>query len=144
MSKPDRHGLWDRLRCEVDVRQFLTYLGVGLAGTAGHYLVLVVLVRLAHLEAVPASACGFCVGAVINYFANYNLTFRSCKHHGRAMSQFFAIALGGLAVNTGAMALLTRSFSMHYLIAQVLATGIVVVLTYLGNRYWTFREVEIG
>lgn len=144
MNKPGRHGPWDRLRREVDVRQFLTYLGVGLVGTAGHYLMLVGLVRLAGVDAVLASACGFCVGAVINYFANHRLTFRSRKHHGRAMSKFFAVALGGLAVNTGAMALLTRTFSVHYLISQFLATGTVVVLTYLGNRYWTFREVEIG
>lgn len=124
-----------------DVRQFLMYLGVGLIGTAGHYLVLVVLVRLANVDPVPASAAGFCVGAIINYFANYRFTFRSRKQHGRTMAQFFVIAAGGLAVNTGVVALMTRGLHAHYLLSQFVATGTVVVLTYLGNRLWTFREV---
>lgn len=137
----DRAGIGGRL---FDVRQFITYLAVGLVGTVGHYATLVVLVRLVGVDPVAASACGFTVGAIINYFANYHLTFRSRKSHGRTMTQFFVVALLGLLVNTGVMALMTHGVDAHYLLAQVVATGVVVVLTYLGNRFWTFREVSHG
>lgn len=130
------------IRSAVDLRQFVTYMCVGLIGTGVQYLFLVALVRLWHTDPVWASGSGFCVGAVANYYANYRLTFRSRGRHGRTMGRFFAIALCGLAVNTGVMALMNRGFHTHYLVSQIVATGTVVVLTYLGNRFWTFREVS--
>lgn len=132
---------WRRL---VSPRQFLAYLGVGLVGTGGHYLVLVALVRGAGLDPVLATSCGFAVGAVINYVANYHLTFRSRRGHAGTMARFFAIALAGMGVNAGVMAACHRGLGLHYLLSQVAATGTVVVLTYLGNRFWTFREVDDG
>jgi putative flippase GtrA len=130
---------WRRL---VSPRQFLAYLGVGVVGTGGHYLALVALVRGAGLDPVVATTCGFAVGAVINYVANYHLTFRSRRSHAGTMPRFFAIALAGMGVNAGVMAACHRGLGLHYLLSQVLATGTVVVLTYLGNRLWTFREVN--
>ena len=130
---------WRRL---VSPRQFLAYLGVGVVGTGGHYLALVALVRGAGLDPVVATTCGFAVGAVINYVANYHLTFRSRRSHAGTMPRFFAIALAGMRVNAGVMAACHRGLGLHYLLSQVLATGTVVVLTYLGNRLWTFREVN--
>jgi putative flippase GtrA len=131
-----------RLARMVNPRQFLAYLGVGLVGTGGHYLTLVALVRWAGLDPVLATTCGFAVGAIINYFANYHLTFRSRQGHAGTMGRFFVIALAGLGVNAGVMALGHRGLGLHYLVSQILATGTVVVLTYLGNRFWTFREVS--
>ena len=72
-------------------RQFLAYLGVGLVGTGGHYLTLVALVRWARLDPVAATTCGFAVGAVINYFANYHLTFRSRRGHAGTMPRFLSL-----------------------------------------------------
>lgn len=132
-------GLLGRM---VNVRQFLAYLGVGLVGTGGHYLTLVGLVGWSAMDPVLATTCGFAVGAVINYFANYHLTFRSRQGYAGTMGRFFVIALIGLGINAAVMALGHRGLGLHYIVSQVLATGTVVVLTYLGNRFWTFREVR--
>ncbi len=126
----------------VDPRQFLAYLGVGMVGTGGHYLVLVALVKGLGTDPVLATTVGFTVGAVINYYANYHLTFRSRRGHGGTMPRFFAVAGVGAAVNAGVMAGCHRGLGLHYLLSQVLATGTVVVLTYLANRFWTFREAS--
>ena len=120
--------------------QFLTYMAVGLTGTAAHYLCLIGAVQLLAVPPVAASALGFVVGAVVNYFANYYITFRSRKRHLPTLFSFVAIAGGGLVVNTAIMALFTLGFGAHYLLAQVVASGTVVVLTYLANRRWTFRQ----
>jgi putative flippase GtrA len=128
----------------IEPRQFAVYLAVGLLGTTSQFLVLAALVHGPHLDPVLASSCGFVVGAVVNYVANYYITFRSRRDHGRTMARFFLIALAGLGVNAGVMALLSRGIGLHYLVSQVGATGTVVVLTYLGNRFWTFREVDHG
>jgi putative flippase GtrA len=99
------------------------------------------LVNRAHLDPVLATSGGFVVGAIFNYFANYHLTFRSRQGHAGTMRRFFLVAAAGLAVNAGVMALVHRELELHYMVSQVLATGAVVVLTYLANRAWTFREV---
>jgi len=142
MSDRSDHMSAGRLGKSVDPRQFLSYLGVGLIGTGSQFLVLVALVRWARLDPVLATTLGFLVGAIINYFANYHLTFRSRQGHAGTMARFFTIAAAGMGVNAGVMALCHRGFGLHYLLSQVVATGFVVVLTYLGNRFWTFREVR--
>ncbi len=129
------------MRRFIHPRQFLSYVGVGAVGTGCHYLTLLALVNRAHLDPVLATSGGFVVGAIFNYFANYHLTFRSRQGHAGTMRRFFLVAAAGLAVNAGVMALVHRELELHYMVSQVLATGAVVVLTYLANRAWTFREV---
>ncbi len=123
-------------------RQFLAYAAIGAVGTGFHYLTLVALVSRARLDPVAATSCGFVVGAVVNYVGNYHLTFRSRRGHVGTMGRFFAVAAAGMAVNAAVMALCHRALGIHYLVSQVLATGLVVVLTFLANRAWTFREVS--
>lgn len=120
----------------------MAYVGVGAVGTGCHYLTLVALVDRARLDPVLATSAGFLVGAVVNYFANYHLTFRSRQGHAGTMGRFFLVAAAGMAVNAGVMAVCHRALGLHYLASQVAATGTVVVLTYLANRAWTFREVS--
>lgn len=135
-------GRLGRLGRGVSPRQFASYLGVGVVGTGGHYLTLVALVRGAHWDPVPATTCGFTVGALINYFLNYHLTFRSRQGHAVTMGRFFVVALAGMGINAGVMAVCHGRIGLHYLLSQVFATGAVVAVTYLANRFWTFREVN--
>lgn len=122
------------------VRQFIRFTGVGAIGTGVHYLTLIVLVQGAAAPPVPASVAGFVLGALTNYFLNYRYTFNSNHRHREAMTRFFVVALAGLVLNTLVMQLATGWLALHYLIAQVLATGMVLVWNFTGNRMWTFRE----
>jgi putative flippase GtrA len=121
------------------LRQFLSFTAVGAVGTAAHYSTLIALVQLVHVHPVPSSAVGFTVGALVNYSLNYRVTFRSTKLHWDSMPKFFLVAIVGLALNTGIMALLTGPLAMHYLVAQIIATATVLAWTFTANRLWTFR-----
>lgn len=123
------------------LRAFLVYTAVGLIGTVCQYAILITLVQSLRVDPVVSSAVGFSAGAVTNYFANYYITFRSSKRHWHTLTQFLLVAVCGLLVNTVVMGVLTRALHLHYLIGQVVATGTVVVITFLANRLWTFREV---
>jgi putative flippase GtrA len=118
--------------------QFIAYTGVGAIGTAAHYLVLVVLVELLRLEPVTASSCGAITGAIVNYILNYKFTFKSRKKHSVAATRFMLVALAGFFVNLFMMWLFTSAMAMNYLLAQVIATGVVLVTNYSLNRIWTF------
>ena len=130
----DRSGLLDTLR------QFTASAGVGAIGTAIHYLTLVLLVSGIGVDALASSAVGSVAGAVINYILNYSLVFRSRRRHREALWRFMAVAAAGLAINAALMAVLLHHFGAHYLVAQLLATGAVLIWIYTANRLWTFRE----
>jgi len=121
-------------------KQFLCFSGVGVIGTLAHYLTLIAMVEIISVGPILSSMLGFAVGALVNYFLNYHVTFKSAKSHREAMPKFFAVALVGLALNGVIMSVATESFGLHYLLAQVVSTGVVLIWNFTGNRVWTFWE----
>ncbi|MFO1325475.1 MAG: GtrA family protein [Burkholderiales bacterium] len=119
-------------------RQFLRYAGTGAVGTAAHYATLFALVQPRWAEPVAASTAGFVAGALVNYGLNHRYTFASQRAHRHALPRFAAVALLGLFVNAAVLALVLAVAGPHYMIAQVVATGVVLVVGYQANRLWTF------
>jgi putative flippase GtrA len=119
--------------------QFTSFALVGVFGAIAHYGTLIALAEGAGADPVLASACGFVAGGLTNYVLNYRFTFRSGKQHSRALPQFFAVALVGLAFNTGLMALFVNVAGVHYLPAQIGTTGLLTLWHFGANRFWTFR-----
>lgn len=115
----------------------LRYLGVGALATAGHWLLLAALVEGARMAPWMASGVGAVLGAQLAFFGNRRFTF---DHRGALWPSWWRFmvtaALGGVAgmaiVATGV------ALGLHYLLAQVLATGAGVLLTFAINRRWTF------
>ncbi len=126
------------------IRQFAMFVLVGCAAAVGHYGLLVVLVELAGAPAVPASAAGFVVGGVISYLLNYRFVFNSDGQHLPTAGRFLAVATTGLALNSAIMWVLTHWLPLHYLLAQVIATGTVMLWSYGANRFWTFGTKAPG
>ena len=122
--------------------QFIRFTAVGAVGTLFHYGVLICLVRFLELRPVLGSATGFAVGAFVNYRLNYAITFRSTRGHRAAMPRFYLVALVGLGINTAVMYLLNELLMLHYLVSQVIATGVVLVSNFAGNKLWTFKEAD--
>ncbi|MEJ1160672.1 GtrA family protein [Prosthecomicrobium sp. N25] len=119
--------------------QFLRYALVGIAAAIGHYGTLIGLVEGGFAGAVAASLAGFVVGGVISYMLNRRFTFASERSHAGAVPRFAVIA-GAAFLMTGAlMHALTAWAGIHYLVAQLVTTGIVLVWTFFANRFWTFR-----
>ena len=121
-------------------RQFINFTGVGFVSAIGHYGLLIALVQLAGVAAVPASAAGALLGAWINYTLNYHFTFRSSKRHREAVLKFAAVATVGLVLNTLFMWVGVDLIGAHYLLAQVVTTGLVLIWSFAGNRFWTFQS----
>lgn len=120
--------------------QFLIFAGIGVIGTSGHYAVLILLVHALHVEPVLATTLGFVVGALINYVLNYRITFKSNKKHREALSKFLAVAGSGAVANGVIMSVGVNTFDVHYLIMQLLATGVVLAFNFFANKYWTFSD----
>ena len=118
--------------------QFFRYGGAGAIGTAAHFGVLAALVQLAGVGAVTASTVGAIAGAIINYALNHRFTFASRRAHRIALPRFCAVAGAGILLNAFIVAAMLAIVHPHYLVAQIVATGAVLVAGFLANRLWTF------
>ncbi len=118
--------------------QFLSFATVGAIGTAAHYATLITGVSLG-LGPVSASAIGCTVGAIVNYALNYHVTFGSRSTHRYSVPRFALIAATSLLLNTGLMAIGVR-LGLHYLIAQIVATSVVLCCNFLMSRIWAFSD----
>jgi len=130
--------LWTMLEYLI---QLIRFFGVGLFSAVAHFGMLILLVQGYGMAAVPASAAGALVGAAVNYSLNYRYTFRSSKKHREAVFKFAIVALIGLLLNTFFMWLGVEIFQMHYLLSQVVTTGLVFIWSFAANRFWTFHVV---
>jgi putative flippase GtrA len=118
---------------------FLTFGAVGAIGTVVHYATLVGLVELATIRPTVAAVIGAVAGALVNYWLNYRITFTSTVEHRIALARFACVALLGVAISAVLVAT-AQAAGVGYLIGQVIATGVVLVIGYFLNRHWTFRE----
>jgi putative flippase GtrA len=121
-------------------QQFLTFALIGAVGTAVHYAMLVALIEAWGVNATLATTVGFACGAAVNYTLNRRFTFASERSHQAALPQFLAVAALGAALNYAVFEALTDWPSVHYLVAQAIATGLVLVWNFVANRYWTFAK----
>ena len=121
------------------LRQLLTFSGVGLVAAVAHYGVLIALVEGFGMAPVIATLWGFLAGAGVSYYLNRRYTFRSDRPHRAAAPRFLAVSVGGFLLNGIVMWVLNESWGVQYLIAQVIATLIVLSWNFSVNRLWTFR-----
>lgn len=125
-------------------RQFMRFATAGAVGTSIQYLLLFVLVESFALNAVFASSLGFLAGAAANFLLGHNWVFRSPLRYRDTVLQFAAVAGVGLLLNALLMYLAVDLIGLHYLLAQLCATGLVLIWNFLGNRMWTFAYGEKG
>ena len=120
------------------MRHFFRYTAVGAFATAVHYLVLVAWVEGLSGLAYLGSGIGAVVGAQVAYAGNRWFTFAHRGAITASWPRFQLTALLGALLGMGVVALGVR-LGVHYLLAQVVATGLSLLMTFAINRAWTFR-----
>lgn len=115
---------------------------VGVAAAIGHYGTLVLAVGAGGADAVLAALAGFLVGGTISYSLNRRWTFASDRPHEAALPRFALVAFAGFVLTGTSMAVLTDWLGVHYLPAQLVTTGLVMLWTFFANRSWTFRALR--
>lgn len=120
--------------------EFFRFLGVGGIATAVHYAIMAGLVALGLAGPVAASTWGFSVSALLNYGLNHRFTFKSGRAHTSALPRFVVVALTGLVINAGLVALGVITLKLHYVFAQLMATAGTVVWNFALARTWAFAR----
>lgn len=121
--------------------QFFLYVLAGGAATLMHYSVLVALVETASFDAAPAAVVGALCGALVGFVLNHKLTFAANSARARrAFVRFMATAAAGAIASGAVVWLCVHLLNWYYLVAQIVATMLLLVITYQINRRWSFVE----
>ena len=122
------------------VFQFGRFLVVGGIATALQYAVLIALTAGAGVQPLLASSIGFVASATANYTLNRRFTFHSDVDYVAGLERFLIIAGVGLTLNAAVMAAATAVAGANYIVAQLVATAVVLLWNFHANRLWTFSN----
>ncbi|MCX7231840.1 MAG: GtrA family protein [Burkholderiales bacterium] len=143
MDSPPRDGTpgstFDAARAGPVRASFGRFVLVGGACTALHYLLLVLLVEGFGIRPAMAAGAGFAAGAVLNYELSRRYTFFGRRASLRSFGRFGVVALFGMVLNVSVFEALLRLGMPHYLLAQAVATAVVMVTNFTLYRRWAFR-----
>jgi putative flippase GtrA len=117
----------------------MRYLWVGVLATALHYAILIGVVERLHRSPALGAGLGALAGAVLAYLGNRRFTFAaSTAAHAQALPRFMLIA-AGMALGHAAIVWCGSSvLGLHYLVAQVLASGTAFLCGFQLNKSWSF------
>lgn len=119
-------------------REIRGFILTGILAALTHYGMLVALKESFGWGAVPATLAGYLAGGVVSYILNRTHTFASQRNHAETVWRFAAVAGTGFGLTWIFMHLLVDRLGWHYLLSQLLTTGIVLVWSFLANKFWTF------
>lgn len=119
--------------------QFVKFGIVGVSNTLLFLAVYTLLLKGFGVWYLAASAIGFIVGAVNGFLLNRRWTFSG--HIGDSLTpvRWGVVQSCGLLLNLGLVALCVSGLGMDELVGQAVAIVVVVVVTFVANRAWTFR-----
>lgn len=120
-------------------QQILKFAAIGGFATCVQFALIAVLVEIFKLHPVPGSAIAYVLSALLNYRLNHSLTFGGTAQHSRALPRFTVVAGLGLVLNTTIMVLSYSVYGLPYLLSQMVATAVVFLWSFTGNRLWSFR-----
>ena len=114
---------------------------VGAVGYAVNLVVFAVLTLTLDVQHILAAVLAFGVAVTNNFLWNRVWTFKESAEGGHAgfqATRFFAVSLGGLAVNLAVLALLVDVLGAPELPSQAIAIAIAMPVNFIGNQLWTF------
>lgn len=130
--------------------KFLKFFVVGGLSTLIQFILLWFFVSICLINPVISSFSGYLLSSIFNYFANYHITFKSNAKHKETFPKFVAAVALGLSCNTLFFALLlselqkiellTQLLHEHtYLIAQLFATLLTLIINFTVHKIWIYR-----
>ncbi len=121
-------------------RQFATFSSVGLAAAVVHYGALVLLVQTDFADPVGANLAAYVLGGIVSYSLNRQFAFRSQRPHSHAVWRFAVVAGVGFLLTGILTYWFHHRLGLHYLLAAVMTSCVVLFWSFVANRLWTFPD----
>ncbi len=118
------------------------YIVVGGTSATIDFGLYVLFTDVFNLYYILAATLSFIVAALYNFTLNRKWTFKSNGKKRKQMPVFFTITVSGLLINNGIIFMLVEYAYLWDILAKIIATGIVTMWNFVGNRYITFRKQD--
>jgi putative flippase GtrA len=122
-------------------REQILYLLVGGWNTLFGYAVWALLYYLLrpYLHYLVIQVISWPIPVGVAYILYRRIVFRSGGSMWRELPRFSLVYLAGLALALIVLPILVRLLPVNLYVIQALFTAVVIVLTYLGHKYFSFR-----
>lgn len=126
------YEVWPMARLILDISESA---GAWIRGAlAGHGILAV--------DAAVANVVGYVAGMVNSFLLNKTWTFRAQGNILQQMHRFFILNILGLLLSTLLIFVFVDLLDGPHLIVWTIATAIVMVLNFYGNKFWTFAQTH--
>lgn len=124
------------------IKEFFKFAVVGFIGTFVNLIILYLLTEKVGIYYIFSAIISFIFAMTINFVLNKFWTFGETIELDirKKYFQFSLVSVSALLVNLFFLYFFTEVFGIYYLISQVLAIGIALVINFLGNKIWTFSK----
>lgn len=121
------------------MRELVVFGCVGIAATATHYLVAILLVELLGVSVLSANVGGYCGAVSVSYFGHSRLTFRVSPSKTRLI-RYIVVSLCALLLSQLLLTFLTAKQWFPYRVNMALVVTTVPVASYLLSKFWVYKE----
>ena len=124
------------------VFQFFKFAFVGLIGTFVNIFILYILTEYFNIYYIISAFCAFLFAVTTNFIFNKIWTFNEKIYEriGKEYSTFFIVSLSALSVNILFLYIFTEFLGIYYVISQIMAIGISLMINFIGNKIWNFHK----
>ncbi|MFH0967755.1 MAG: GtrA family protein [Methanobacteriota archaeon] len=116
------------------------FLFIGCITTCTDIFLLWVLTDLLSIWYLVSAGFSYCISSVLSYGLNKSFNYKNgSNEYLKQASTFLCIAAGSLFLNLCIISLCVEEWSLNYLYAKIIATGVAFFLNFLGQSLVTFR-----
>ncbi len=119
------------------IRQVITFGFVGVAATATHYVVALLLTDFTTVGVLLANIFGYCAAVSISIFGHSAFTYRK-KITATVVRRFVVVSLSALAASEAVLYILVSCFDVHHRIALAVVVAIIPVVSFFLNKFWVY------
>lgn len=124
------------------LRQLVRFGAVGALCFVIDYALLIALTELFSIDYLISGGISFAISVIINYDLSMRYVFHGQKQHSQAaeMVGFIGLSISGLVLNEILMYLIVENGGLHYTLAKIIVTAIVMVYNFITRKI--FLEVR--
>jgi putative flippase GtrA len=118
--------------------RFLKFGAVGILNTIITIISFILFTYLG-MDYILANIVAYGFGVVNSYYWNNHWVFKVKSKNIHLFLKFIAVNLITLGINTFILFLFVKYFMLLPVLAQIIATGIGMIINFLLNKFWTFN-----
>ena len=112
-------------------------------GAAGEVIKEVLLrFNIDSIDGAFANTIGYMAGMVNSFTLNKLWTFEAKGRTASQIHRFFVLNILGLVLSTLIMFVFVDLLNASYLVVWPVTIGLVMIINFIGNKYWTFSEAS--